>query len=149
MVVNSMCQEDGYYEKDDIEKVQEVGMFEEQVDRCSQSWALLKSHTHTNPKGRLSSSLPKTALNVIHSTLVKMHMHAAHIVYFFSFFLNLMLKRKIAIKTNIKIEVIWTSLEVQWLRLCASTAGGTGSIPGQGTKILHATRRSQKKKGQK
>ena len=35
MVVNSMCQEDGYYEKDDIEKVQEVGMFEEQVDRCS------------------------------------------------------------------------------------------------------------------
>ena len=30
-----------------------------------------------------------------------------------------------------------TSLAVQWLRLCASTAGGTGSIPGQGTKILH------------
>ena len=27
-----------------------------------------------------------------------------------------------------------TSLVVQWLRLCASTAGGTGSIPGQGTK---------------
>ena len=26
----------------------------------------------------------------------------------------------------------------QWLRLRASTAGGTGSIPGQGTKILHA-----------
>ena len=28
---------------------------------------------------------------------------------------------------------------VQWLRLCTFTAGGTGSIPGQGTKILHAT----------
>ena len=27
---------------------------------------------------------------------------------------------------------------VQWLRLCASTAGGTGSIPSQGTKIPHA-----------
>ena len=27
---------------------------------------------------------------------------------------------------------------VQWLRLCASTAGGTGSIPGQGTKIPQA-----------
>ena len=27
-----------------------------------------------------------------------------------------------------------TSLAVQWLGLCASTAGGTGSIPGQGTK---------------
>ena len=31
-----------------------------------------------------------------------------------------------------------TSLAVQWLRLCAFTAGGTGSIPGQGTKIPHA-----------
>ena len=26
---------------------------------------------------------------------------------------------------------------VQWLRLCASTAGGMGSIPGQETMILH------------
>ena len=26
------------------------------------------------------------------------------------------------------------SLVVQWLRLCASNAGGTGSIPGHGTK---------------
>ena len=31
-----------------------------------------------------------------------------------------------------------TSLAVQWLRLGASTAGGMGSIPGWGTKILHA-----------
>ena len=31
-----------------------------------------------------------------------------------------------------------TSLAVQWLRLHASTPGGTGSTPGQGTKILHA-----------
>ena len=31
-----------------------------------------------------------------------------------------------------------TSLVVQWLRLCASDAGGTGSIPGRGTKIPHA-----------
>ena len=28
-----------------------------------------------------------------------------------------------------------TSLAVQWLGLCASTAGGPGSIPGQGTEI--------------
>ena len=34
---------------------------------------------------------------------------------------------------------------VQWLRLCTSTAGGTGSIPGWGTKILHATWCGQKK----
>ena len=31
-----------------------------------------------------------------------------------------------------------TSLVVQWLRLRTSTAWGTGSIPGQGTKIPHA-----------
>ena len=32
---------------------------------------------------------------------------------------------------------------VQWLRLCASNGEGTGSIPGRGTKIPHATWRSQ------
>ena len=30
---------------------------------------------------------------------------------------------------------VWTSLAVQWLRLCSPNAGGTGSISGQGTKI--------------
>ena len=38
------------------------------------------------------------------------------------------------------------SLAVQWLRLCTSTAGGTGSIPGRGTKIPHAAQCSQKEK---
>jgi len=28
-------------------------------------------------------------------------------------------------------------LLAQWLKLCASNVGGTGLIPGQGTKILH------------
>ena len=37
-----------------------------------------------------------------------------------------------------------TSLVVQGLRLCASNAGDTGSIPGRG--IPHATQRGQKKK---
>ena len=32
------------------------------------------------------------------------------------------------------------SLAIQWLGLCASIAGGMGSIPGQGTKILQAAR---------
>ena len=32
-----------------------------------------------------------------------------------------------------------TSLAVQWLRLHISNAGDTGSIPGQGTKIPHAS----------
>ena len=32
----------------------------------------------------------------------------------------------------------------QWLRLYASSAEGTSSIPGQGTKIPHAMRSSQK-----
>ena len=38
------------------------------------------------------------------------------------------------------------SLTVQWLGLQASTAGGPGSIPGQETKIPHATRYGKKKK---
>ncbi|XP_033257416.1 uncharacterized protein C19orf44 homolog isoform X2 [Orcinus orca] len=38
-----------------------------------------------------------------------------------------------------------TSLAVQWLRLCASNAGGVGSIPGWGTKIPHAARCGQEK----
>ena len=37
-----------------------------------------------------------------------------------------------------------TSLAVQWFRLCTSNAGGTGSIPGRGTKIPYAARRGQK-----
>ena len=35
---------------------------------------------------------------------------------------------------------------VQWLRLRAPTTGGTGSIPGWGTKTLRATWCDQKKK---
>ena len=42
-----------------------------------------------------------------------------------------------------------TSLVAQWLRLRAFTAGGTGSIPGQGTKIPHAAPGGQKKKKKK
>ena len=41
---------------------------------------------------------------------------------------------------------IGTPLAVQWLGLHASTARGTGSIPAQRTKILHAVQCSQKKK---
>ena len=39
-----------------------------------------------------------------------------------------------------------TSLVDQWLRLCVSIAGGTGSIPGQGTKISAGHEGQQKKK---
>ena len=38
------------------------------------------------------------------------------------------------------------SLEVQWLEVCAFTAGGTGLFPGWETKILQALRQGQKKK---
>ena len=34
---------------------------------------------------------------------------------------------------------------VQWLRLCAFTAGGVGLIPGQGNKISYATQPKKKK----
>ena len=39
-----------------------------------------------------------------------------------------------------------TSQAVQWLRLCAPKAEGTGSVPGQGNKILHAMQCGLKKK---
>ena len=52
---------------------------------------------------------------------------------FFFFFFN---------KTN----KTGTSLAVQWLRLCTPNAGGPGSIPRWGTKVLHATECSQKLK---
>ena len=42
-----------------------------------------------------------------------------------------------------------TSLAAQWLRLHVSPTGGTGSIPGQGTKIPPAVRCGQKKKKKK
>ena len=42
-----------------------------------------------------------------------------------------------------------TSLVVQWLGLGALTAGGVDSIPGWGTKILHAMPCGQKKKKKK
>ena len=43
-----------------------------------------------------------------------------------------------------RLEVWRTCLVVQWLRFCTSNAGGMGLIPGQGTKIPHAARCSQK-----
>ena len=47
---------------------------------------------------------------------------------------------------HLEMLALGTSLVVQWLRLCASTARGMGSIPGWGTKILHALQCGQKKK---
>ena len=44
-----------------------------------------------------------------------------------------------------KKHIRGTSPVVQWLRLHASTAEGTCSIPGQGTKIPHAAWHNQKK----
>ena len=41
------------------------------------------------------------------------------------------------------------SLAVQWCRLCAPNAGGSGLIPSWETKILHAAWRSKKKKQKK
>ena len=48
--------------------------------------------------------------------------------------------------SNIRNYVLGASLVVQWLRLCASKAGGMGSIPGGGTKIPHDAQHDQRKK---
>ena len=66
---------------------------------------------------------------------------------------SLVLKRmrdleKIYLHLLIK-EADWTCLVVQWLRLCASTARGMGSVPGQGTKIPTCPWCGQKEKEQK
>ena len=53
---------------------------------------------------------------------------------------------KTKIQTFINYRTTGTFLEVQWLRLCVSTAGGLGSIPGRGTKTPHAAWCGQKKK---
>ena len=45
-----------------------------------------------------------------------------------------------------KVNTLGASLAVQQLKLCASTAGGAGSIPGQGTKFLRAVAKKFKKK---
>ena len=50
----------------------------------------------------------------------------------------------IVLYASLKFKKEGNSLEVQWLGIHTSTAGGTGSIPGRGTKIPHAARRSQK-----
>ena len=51
----------------------------------------------------------------------------------------------VGIKVGLLHKWHWgTSLAVRWLGLSASTAGGTGSIPGRGTKIPRAVWHSQK-----
>ena len=47
---------------------------------------------------------------------------------------------------RLKASMLRTCLVVQWLGLHVSTAGGKGSIPGWGIKILHATEWPIKKK---
>ena len=46
---------------------------------------------------------------------------------------------------NSQESTVGTSLVVQWLRVHSSNARGVGSIPGGGTKILHAAWPKQKK----
>ena len=43
----------------------------------------------------------------------------------------------------LQIVTLWTSLEVQWLKLHTSTAGGIGSVPDLGTKIPCAQPQNQ------
>ena len=52
----------------------------------------------------------------------------------------------LTLQTLLQKLFLGTSLAVHWLRLHASTAGGMGSIPGWGTKIPHATRKTWPKK---
>ena len=57
---------------------------------------------------------------------------------------------QVFIRKHSHLNQVGTYLVVQWLGLCASTAGDMGLIPGRGTKIPHSMRHSnhptQKKK---
>ena len=55
-------------------------------------------------------------------------------------------KKMCEVSSNSDLGIGGNSLVVQWLGLCASIAGSTGSIPGRGAKILQATRPKKKKK---
>ena len=59
-----------------------------------------------------------------------------------------MKKKKLCKTTVIKNWRSWTSLAVQRLRHCFSSAGYTGSIPGWGTKIPHAVAKKERIGGQ-
>ena len=67
----------------------------------------------------------------------------------------LILKEKNGVVISIRsrrLDVVFpsgSSLVLSWLRLCTSTAGGTGSVLGQGTKIPNATRHNNRKKKKK
>ena len=43
----------------------------------------------------------------------------------------------------VRISLLGTSLAVQWLRFCASNAGGMGSIPGWVTMLPHGVQPKQ------
>ena len=51
-----------------------------------------------------------------------------------------------SVYTTVKNSPPGTPLVVQWLRLCVPNAGSISSIPGEGTKIPHASQCSLKKK---
>ena len=57
---------------------------------------------------------------------------------------NTKISKRASYQKIFKNNVLVTSLVVQCLRLPASNAGGMGLIPGQGTKIPHATGWGQK-----
>ena len=69
---------------------------------------------------------------------------------------NLVLKTSVIVWTWLSWHLILlrkpcpgTSLVVLWSRLCPSCTGGMGSIPGWGTKMLHAIERPQIKNNKK
>ena len=55
-------------------------------------------------------------------------------------------EEKHLILTKMKRNNLGTTLAVQWLRLCTSTAGGAGSNPSRVTEIPHAVRPKKKKR---
>ena len=83
--------------------------------------------------------------SVYMSTSNSLTIPSSHLSLFWNFDVKAPFTLK-SVKDPKKLLFIWArmSLTVQWLRLCASNAGGQSLIPGQRTKIPHATWLCQK-----
>ena len=93
---------------------------------------------HPSPQSHSSSPglLLKLPIPLLAFSLALLSVFLTEVYSFFFFFQRSILKS----------NQCWTSLVVQWLRLCPYNKGDKGLIPGLGPKILHAMQGGKKKK---
>ena len=121
------------------------GSWRATVHGAAKSWTLLSmracthTHTHTPPPNYLDLI---DIYRTVYSTKCTLSSCSSAPDVFTN---DHVLSRK-TILSKFKVAKAGTSLVVQWLRLSASTVGGTGSNPTGGTKILKTVWCSQNKR---